>query len=250
MPTIYLSPSTQEFNPYVNGGNEEFYMNLIADAMEPYLDASGIGFVRNTPSMNAASSIQASNSGNYNLHLALHSNAAPPSQSGNFQGTDVYYYPGSVSGKRAADIIAENLKNIYLYPKLVKAVPTTSIGEVSKTRAPSVLIEFAYHDNPEDANWIKNNINTIAANVVLSLTEYFGIPFVTPENGGSNGIRGMVKTNGRALYIRNEPSFGGEIIGRIPNGEMITVISRDGEWYRVLYKGINGFSYGDYIVLE
>ena len=36
MPRIYLSPSTQEFNPYVSGdGNEEQYMNLIADAMEP-----------------------------------------------------------------------------------------------------------------------------------------------------------------------------------------------------------------------
>ena len=41
MPLIYLSPSTQEFNPYVNGGNEEYYMNLIADAMVPYLEASG-----------------------------------------------------------------------------------------------------------------------------------------------------------------------------------------------------------------
>ena len=59
MPTIYLSPSTQEFNPYVNGGNEEYYMNLIADAMEPYLVASGIQFVRNTPDMTAASSITA-----------------------------------------------------------------------------------------------------------------------------------------------------------------------------------------------
>lgn len=37
MPIIYLSPSTQEFNPYYGGGNEEYYMNLIADAMEPYL---------------------------------------------------------------------------------------------------------------------------------------------------------------------------------------------------------------------
>ena len=37
MPNIYLSPSTQEFNPYAGGGNEEYYMNLIADAMEPYL---------------------------------------------------------------------------------------------------------------------------------------------------------------------------------------------------------------------
>ena len=29
MPSIYLSPSTQEFNPYIIGGNEEYYMNLM-----------------------------------------------------------------------------------------------------------------------------------------------------------------------------------------------------------------------------
>jgi len=44
MPKIYLSPSLQEYNPYVDGGNEEYYMNLIADAMEPYLNSSGIQF--------------------------------------------------------------------------------------------------------------------------------------------------------------------------------------------------------------
>lgn len=49
MPRIFLSPSTQEWNTYVNGGNEEQYMNLLADALEPYLLASGISFVRNDP---------------------------------------------------------------------------------------------------------------------------------------------------------------------------------------------------------
>ena len=39
MPMIYLSPSTQEGNYYVTGGTEEQYMNLLADAMVPYLDA-------------------------------------------------------------------------------------------------------------------------------------------------------------------------------------------------------------------
>ena len=42
MPKIFLSPSAQEFNRYVDGGTEEYYMNLVADAMEPYLYASGI----------------------------------------------------------------------------------------------------------------------------------------------------------------------------------------------------------------
>ena len=110
MPIIYLSPSTQEFNLYVNGGNEEFYMNLIADAMIPYLTASGIEYVRNTPDMTAASSIAASNSGNYDLHLALHSNAAGGGNSGNVRGSEVYYYPNSQNSERAAQIIANNLK--------------------------------------------------------------------------------------------------------------------------------------------
>ena len=35
MPIIYLSPSTQEYNNYVNGGTEELYMNLLADKMVP-----------------------------------------------------------------------------------------------------------------------------------------------------------------------------------------------------------------------
>ena len=49
MPSLFLSPSVQEFNPYVNGlGTEEFYMNLVADAMEPYLIASGITFTEMT----------------------------------------------------------------------------------------------------------------------------------------------------------------------------------------------------------
>lgn len=32
-PNIYLSPSVQDFNEYIIGGSEEYYMNLIADAM-------------------------------------------------------------------------------------------------------------------------------------------------------------------------------------------------------------------------
>ena len=37
MPDVYLSPSTQDYNPYIIGGSEKYYMNLLADAMEPYL---------------------------------------------------------------------------------------------------------------------------------------------------------------------------------------------------------------------
>lgn len=49
MPFLFLSPSTQEYNPYVTTGNEEYWMNRLADAMTPYLETSGINVSRNDP---------------------------------------------------------------------------------------------------------------------------------------------------------------------------------------------------------
>lgn len=181
MPSIYLSPSLQEFNEYASGGTEEEYMNAVADAMEPYLTASDIRFTRNSPEMTLSQAIDQSNAGMYDLHLALHSNAAPPSLAGKLRGVDVYYFTPSRWGKAAAEIIAENYKTIYPLPESVRAVPTTSLAELRRTKAPAVLIETAYHDNLEDEAWIKANIDEIARNLVLSLTEYFGIPFVDPK---------------------------------------------------------------------
>ena len=180
MASVFLSPSTQEYNPFVTGNNEEYYANLIADAMEPYLRASGITFGRNDPSGTVSTSINLSNSGNYDLHLAIHSNAAPESLSGMIRGSDVYYYRYSARGKRAAEIFANNLKLIYPNPSLVAAVPTTTLVEVRRTRAVAILVEIAYHDNVEDANWIINNIEEIAENLALSVADYLGVDFVEP----------------------------------------------------------------------
>lgn len=244
MPTIYLSPSTQEFNPYVNGGNEEYYMNLIADAMEPYLAASGIQFVRNTPEMTAATSIAASNSGVFDLHLALHSNATA-SGNGERRGIEVYYYPTSTAGKRFADILVENFKAVYPLPDNVRAIPTTSLGEVARVRAPGVLIEIGYHDNAQDADWVRNNIDLIARTLTQSLTEYFGIPFNYPQP-----IQvGSVRTNGGHLNVRTRPSTDAFIVGRIPNGAEVTVFATLAGWYLVQYGGIVGYVAAQYIQL-
>lgn len=240
MPNIYLSPSTQEFNPYSGGGNEEQYMNLIADAMEPYLAASGIRFTRNTPDMTAASSIAASNSGNYDLHFALHSNA---SATGTARGIEAYYSPASERGRRFAEIVARNLQLIYPLPNSSRIVPTTSLGEVKRTRAPGVLVEIGYHDNPEDAQWIRNNVNTIAENLVLSLTEYFGIPFNYPQPI----YVANVATRGSNLNVRYTPSATAPIVGSIPNGSEVTVYANLPNWSLVGYNQTVGYVRSDFL---
>ena len=129
MPKIYLSPSTQEYNPYVTGnGSEEYFMNLVADAMEPYLLANGIQFSRNTPDMTAASSIRQANRGDYDFYLALHSNASGPGSEGQNRGIIAFYYPTSRNGRRGAEIIARNLQEIYPLPERVVTRSTTSLG--------------------------------------------------------------------------------------------------------------------------
>lgn len=180
MPKVYLSPSLQEFNPYVGGGNEEYYMNLVADAMEPYLKASGIDFERNSPEMTLSQAITDSNRGDNDLHLAIHSNAAPPSAAGQHRGADIYYYPTSTNARRFADIIKGNYENTYYLPNDIDVIPTTSLAEVRRTKAPAALIEVAYHDNPADAQWIRDNINNIAESLSKSIADYFGVPFVRP----------------------------------------------------------------------
>ena len=211
--------------------------------MVPYLDASGIQYVRNTPEMTAAAAIRASNEGNYDLHLALHSNAAPEGLYGQIRGIIVFYYPGSTEGRRAAEIVAENLKNIYPLPDRVRAEPTTAIGEVRRVRAPSVFIELGYHDNPDDAAWVKNNLNAIARNIVISLCQYFGIPFLEPRPARP----AVVDVNWGSLNIRSRPSTTAPIVARAYDGARLTVINQG--WYLVRFDGVVGYASSDYVTL-
>ena len=245
MPIIYLSPSTQEFNPYANGENEEAVMNRIADDMLPWLEANGIQAVRNTPEMTAASSITASNAGHYDLHLSLHSNAAPEGQEGTLRGSLVFYYPTSAQGQRAAQLIAQGLRDIYPLPELVEALPTTTLGEVVRTRAPAVLIEFAYHDNADDAAWLVSHEEAIAQNVVRSLTRYFGIPFLSP----ARPLPALVDTEGSALNIRRRPSLSAPVTARAHDGAYLTVVNRWEGWYLVRYGCLTGYASADYVTL-
>lgn len=245
MPVIYLSPSTQEGNFYVNGGTEEEWMNRLADAMVPYLDASGIQYTRNTPEMTAASSIRASNAGSYALHLALHSNASAPSNYGKNRGILVFYYPGSTQGKRAAEIVANNLKAIYPLPNQVEARPSTSIGEVRLPTAPSVFLELGYHDNADDATWIKSNLDAAARNIVLSLTEYFGIPFLTPRPER----QGVVDVSWGYLNVRARPDTTAPVVARAYDGARVTVINEWQGWYLIRFDGVVGYASSDFITL-
>ena len=245
MPFLFLSPSTQDFNPYVTTGNEQYWMNQLADRMEPYLFASGLNVTRNDPNGSAAQSIRASNAGTYDFHLALHSNASPEALAGRQRGVDIYYFPASEEGLRMANILVDNLKPIYPLPERVRALPTVLIGEVRRTKAPSVLAELGYHDNVEGADWLTGNLEEIAAALSEGVTEYFGLPFLTP----SEPRTGIVTLSSGTLNLRSLPTTDAAVLAQLPNGATVTILGQFDEWYTVEYDGLHGFASSRYITV-
>lgn len=246
MPIIYLSPSTQEWNPYITGsGSEEYNMNLLADYMIPYLNSNAIAYRRNTPEMTAASSIKQANQGYYDFYLALHSNASGQGAASPVRGIIAFYYPGSSEGQRGAELIAENLREIYPLPNKVTTQATTSLGEVRQPRFPSVLVEIGYHDNYADATWVENNMDSIAQQLVRALTEFFGLPFIYPIGPRT----GTVSVSYGGLNLRSYPSSEGTVIAKIPNGSTIPVYGEWQGWYTVRYNGQLGYVAAAYVNL-
>ncbi|MCQ2407263.1 MAG: SH3 domain-containing protein [Oscillospiraceae bacterium] len=246
MPTVFLSPSTQEWNPFITKNkNEEMVMNKLAAAMEPHLRSSGIDFVRNDPDRNVAGAIADSNAGSFDVHLALHSNAAPEQFSGMLRGIDIYFAPSSYHSELLATIIANNLQRIYPLDHQVVARPTNSLGEVLRTKAVAVLAELGYHDNEEDAAWLLGHLEQIAQNLVLSLTDYFGIPYIA----ATEPMHGTVQTKGSRLNLRSHPAFSGQILTQIPDDTELILYGETDGWFVTNYDGKTGYVSGEYLQL-
>ena len=218
-------------------------MNALADAMEPYLRASGINVTRNDPSKTVSNSIRMSNAGTYGAHLALHSNAAPASLAGRLRGVDLYYYPGKREARRLAELLQQNLEVIYPLPDQVDVVTTTSLAEVRDTKAPAVLAELGYHDNLEDARWVQDQLQEIARSLSVSVCEYFGLPFQLPKQERP----AIASQSSGNLNLRDGPGTGYPILAKIPAGASLTALNSVGNWYIVDYNGLIGFASDAYV---
>lgn len=186
MPSVYVSPSTQEDNIGVGAyGTEERRMNEIATVVINELARHGVDTYRNDPNWNLYQVVTDSNDKQPDIHLAIHSN------SGGGRGCEVFCYKFGSVGEDLARSIYNNM--VDLTPSGDRGVKQgynfygngRHMYEVAYTDAPAVLIEIAFHDNLEDANWIINNINNIGIRLARCLLVYFSIdyiPLVEPEN--------------------------------------------------------------------
>jgi N-acetylmuramoyl-L-alanine amidase len=183
---VFLSPSNQRSNQGYDGyGTEAQRMNMVADVVEYELKRHGLTVARNNPNLDVKASVAESNAANPKVHVAIHSNAAD----GNARGSTVFVHKYGLRSERLA-------KDVYQY--LSALSPTKDLGvqqgapafggkgyyELRRTKAPAILIETMFHDNPEDADFIINHVYEIGVAIAKGILKYFNIPYKqdTAEN--------------------------------------------------------------------
>ena len=198
--------------------------------------------MRNSTDMTVGDIVDDSNSGNYLLHLSIHSNAAGEGSSGEIRGSEVYYFPTSHKGSLLAQIIANNMKSVYPLPDKVSVKTSASFAELRRTSSPAVLVEVAYHDNEEDAQWIRTNTDEIGKVLAQSVKEYYDEVCGCPL-----GKKGEVITMGGNLNVRSAADISSAVIDKLPNGSIVNIVDCIGKWYMINSGNIEGYVFKHYV---
>lgn len=176
IPSIYLSPSTQEHNiGYGNYGSELMRMNQITDVIAKHLDASGLLYYRNNSNWTLDQVINDSNQKKPDIHFSIHSNA------GGGSGALCLIYDWNGEREKFAKIIYEKLSAITpMKDNGIRLAP--KLAELRRTTAPACLIEVAFHDRKEDAQWIMDNIDLIGRELAKGICQYFDVKFISASD--------------------------------------------------------------------
>jgi N-acetylmuramoyl-L-alanine amidase len=175
--SLYLSASTQEKNQTVIGKSEEAIMQEFARAVALAIQrkTDQIDIYLNDPEWTLDQVIADSNSKHPDLHLALHSNAAPPDKKGQASGTEVYAHLAGTNSYAFACLLQE---------KVVEALglPDRGVkdGRVLKevgnaVHATSVLIEVFFHDNDNDMARFRERYAEVRDAIADAIIEWFGV---------------------------------------------------------------------------
>lgn len=181
MPKVFLSPEDRASNVYASSAlwngettNEKEQMARCADYLESALKRCGCEVI-NAQYGNMYDRVRHSNEWPADLHMALHTNGFD----GTVAGTRVHCYPSERS-RQIGRLIQDRIAPMSL-GKSERLVEGSNLYELRAPSAPAVLPEFGFHDNPEEAQWLIDNMEAIAEETCKAVCEFFAIPYVAPE---------------------------------------------------------------------
>lgn len=185
MPSIYLSPSTQDRNIGVDGVSEKDRMRALAVSLAQLLRAQGYRVYLSLPGYTLGKAIRDSLAKLLprlgDVHIALHSNAAPKPGTGT--GTEAWVYPRGGQGDRLGQAMLRAIVPVLTLPLRpardgglckVAGLDGMRLAEVCRMRAPAVLLELFFHDNPRDLRTFAVKRPRLLTAMVAGVNQYYG----------------------------------------------------------------------------
>lgn len=226
MPTAYTE--TQNVS-----GNYEYYLKLIINEINECLNLSGISYSEENqvPQRNSDS-----------VKIIFTENSESNIIPADTRGIYIFFTPGNPESKRLATILSKNLGNIYYDSVDVKMISENINENNENSEIPTVTIGLGFENNDEDIKWIRENTENIAKSVVMSLSEYFGLPFVSCKKTNI----GMTNND---ITLRQRPSETSQITDSLPANTKVKIVSQWEDWYLIGENGNLGYVQTKYITV-
>lgn len=218
MYTVSLSYKNNTKQNIMSNNKSEYYMKLIIRQTLKCLNSNCISYIAR---QNAFSKVNFPKIDANIILTTISNNKLIPY---NRSGIQVFFKAGNPKSKRLATIMAENLKNIYYASSSVTMHPLKKEEpDMQKDNIAYVHLEFGY-SSKKDTEWIKENTEEISQNIIISLTEYFGLPFVACIKP----FPGMTKSDSN---IFSKPSTKSKIVGYITKNKKTEIQGQWESWY-------------------
>ncbi len=215
MPTVSLKYMQNPNLDNILSKKSEYYLKIIIKQTLRCLNSNGISYILDEISPCKSSNCKPED----NMDIILATNLCEDVIPCNKYGIYILFTPGNPNSKRLAQIIKENLKNIYFDPSHIALYPMKQTQ--NKTM---VTISLGHMDNKKDSTWLKENTDEISQNIIMSLTQYFGLPFAICMKP----INGFFKFDAN---IFERPNLKSNIIGFAPRNKKVQVVGQWEDWY-------------------
>ena len=176
--------------------------------------------------------------------ISIHQNSADV-ESGN--GVETYYNRNREEDKPLSNDIQKNIiKQTSAKDRGVKNAGFVVLKETNMTAA---LAECGFISNKEEANKISNSNyqDKIATGIADGIEKYLKENVIIDSNQiSATGI--VINTD--SLNVRKGPSTSFDIIGKLSGGNLVKIIGKIDNWYKIEYNGSYGYVLATYIKLD
>ncbi len=229
MPKVYLKSTVYNDQNFSDGGSEKYYLDLILKEIASCINSNGISYVvksdkdsREKMKMPPSARNQDIENDFAEINFEMHS----LNESNEAQGVTIFFNEGNPESKRLSTIILENIKELHYEPSLVKALPNALYSNSNLNSIPSVKINLGNPLSDIDIEWIRDNIEEISQKIIMSLDEYFALPFVIC----SNSVEGIALKD---ESLRKRPNLNSEVVGSVEANSKVNVLGQWEDWYIV-----------------